>query len=408
MSLRPAGQIPDFAATANFPAGPDPWSGQPTKADPGASLIAQGFTPHALLAAEEMNWLLNRLGLWLRYQDTIEVQTWSAENDPVLINNQNENVLIWSPQLWRYFIGGTDSTDQNTPKVYTSVNGETWTNDAAPTLTPDGFFQQYQLAGGDPGGKLLCWINHNSVSTNYLRSNAGVYAASAHGALQFNHVAVWITDRWVIGGVNATHPVMHTLDPADVQTSITLPGGGSVVAGIRMLATNGTAFVAVAAGTSDIWYGTPTGTITHVTPTFSGVPTGLVYVAPEALYWLTTDNGHVYTSPTGAAWTLRYTASGFTFPGGYSTQTGALASLGGLAVAQVLVTVPGGTVAGLAVGVDKGTVWALYVPPFGSPSGTGEALVGLAIVENRLAAVRRKGVSASDGIRLSYSLRVLA
>lgn len=52
-----------FAGNATY-GGTDPWSGDPTKVDPGTPRKAEGFVPDKL-PAEWLNWLLNAIGAWI-------------------------------------------------------------------------------------------------------------------------------------------------------------------------------------------------------------------------------------------------------------------------------------------------------------------------------------------------------
>lgn len=52
-----------FAGNSTY-GGADPWSGDPTKVDPGTPRKAEGFVPDKL-PAEWLNWMLNALGAWI-------------------------------------------------------------------------------------------------------------------------------------------------------------------------------------------------------------------------------------------------------------------------------------------------------------------------------------------------------
>jgi hypothetical protein len=53
--------IDDWASDANFPAGSDPWSSQPTKDEPIAGVKATGFRPGRKLPAQWLNWLFGTI-----------------------------------------------------------------------------------------------------------------------------------------------------------------------------------------------------------------------------------------------------------------------------------------------------------------------------------------------------------
>lgn len=58
---------PDWASDANYPAGSDPWSSQPTKVQPDPSDETQGFVPATRPPAQWWNWILNLLSAWVVY-----------------------------------------------------------------------------------------------------------------------------------------------------------------------------------------------------------------------------------------------------------------------------------------------------------------------------------------------------
>lgn len=57
---------PQFATDVNYPAGGDPWSGQPNKVDP-ATLAQTGFIPATYLASEHVNYELGNHGDWINF-----------------------------------------------------------------------------------------------------------------------------------------------------------------------------------------------------------------------------------------------------------------------------------------------------------------------------------------------------
>jgi hypothetical protein len=61
--------IATIATDAAFAADGDPWSGDPTKVDPGAGRIAEGFEPD-LLPAAWLNFVLNAITAWVNYLKT--------------------------------------------------------------------------------------------------------------------------------------------------------------------------------------------------------------------------------------------------------------------------------------------------------------------------------------------------
>lgn len=68
MSQRPL-VAPGWATDASYPAGIDPWSGQPNKSQPSAGKIGTGFIPNTDVAAEEVNYELNNVAGFSGYLD---------------------------------------------------------------------------------------------------------------------------------------------------------------------------------------------------------------------------------------------------------------------------------------------------------------------------------------------------
>lgn len=69
---------PDWATDVNFPAGGDPWSGQPNKVTPSAGEVQVGFEPKQRPPAEFHNYIWNNHGQWINYLSSREVfrETW--------------------------------------------------------------------------------------------------------------------------------------------------------------------------------------------------------------------------------------------------------------------------------------------------------------------------------------------
>jgi len=63
--------LPVWATDASYPAGSDPWSGEPTKVEPLSGEQALGWEPGKKPAAEWMNWKDNLVYQWLAWLDGI-------------------------------------------------------------------------------------------------------------------------------------------------------------------------------------------------------------------------------------------------------------------------------------------------------------------------------------------------
>jgi hypothetical protein len=59
--------VPTWATDANYPAGPEPEAGTPTKVEPLAGKQAIGWRPSEYPPAQYLNWAMNLAGQWAQY-----------------------------------------------------------------------------------------------------------------------------------------------------------------------------------------------------------------------------------------------------------------------------------------------------------------------------------------------------
>lgn len=437
MSLRPGGEPPLFANTANYPAGSDPWSGGPSKVDPGAGIKAQGFVPGDKLPAQFVNWLLNAQGGWLSYQDTLEVRTYSQPSIPQasshdLANMLQDNCIIFNAENSKYFAAGQDQTDSNIPLVLRSSNGETWVSDGAPVITPDATPQTYQIADS-PANGIFAWIAHGSGSPYYRRGSDGVWAALSLSVPQKTFVARWFIDRWVFAGeVSGPHVGVNTWKPntntgaSGTLGSPSLPGSSGVTLSSffapLMAASSSLLIVGAPSGAADLWT-TPDGvTFTHVPNPFAGGASllFLVWNPGDSLFYAgTIESGvsKVYVSSDGASWSAVFTWTGWAWSRSRaqaaidnSYAVGIAAAQGGLVVAQVQrSTLDGAIESGLAIGRNAGSDWDVIANPnqVATRMGVGSSLSSIALVGDRIATIREDDPTNNRGGAVSYSLRIV-
>lgn len=88
-----------WASDANFPAGSDPWSGEPTKVAPDAGEIAAGHTPGVIVPAETENWWKNRTDARLEALEGTETLVLAIDSayfdDAVVLHDVANEQLIF-------------------------------------------------------------------------------------------------------------------------------------------------------------------------------------------------------------------------------------------------------------------------------------------------------------------------
>jgi hypothetical protein len=160
-------------------------------------------------------------------------------------------------------------------------------------------------------------------------------------------------------------------------------------------------------------------TWTHATVATGQPFAGLVWNEADHLFYALIQGGgltQVWTSPTGAAWTLAATITAFSFSRSRaehlidtSRAVVPMAALGGLVVASAQFTTPDAQIVGmLAVGRNKGQDWDVIQGNnlVTTEAGTSSSLSAIQLVDNRLVTVRDDDVAGSHGTALSYSQRL--
>ena len=91
---------PTWATDANYAAGGDPWSGQPTKVAPSGGVIAKGQIPETGFDTQIWNWLLANHGDWLVYLRELLTGNGFHFRDDFLYKNTG---------IWTEAVGGTNT-----------------------------------------------------------------------------------------------------------------------------------------------------------------------------------------------------------------------------------------------------------------------------------------------------------
>lgn len=136
--------VPSWATEANYPAGPNPWNGQPTKVQPSGDL----WTPNTKAAAEERNWLDNQLTTGLQ-----QIVNWTAQDPAMnwapegLVAGTGPGASAWDPVNNVWLISSWSTSAWPTPSV------AVWAGNSQ-----DAFAQQTAVpwsASGAPGWSQL-------------------------------------------------------------------------------------------------------------------------------------------------------------------------------------------------------------------------------------------------------------
>lgn len=101
--LRPA-TLPLYATDANYPAGPEPEAGTPTKVAPTSGELAVGYRPGAKPTAQKFNWWRNLVGEWVDHLDDVRV------DEPWMFNAADP--AAFADNGWTY-----TATNADTPTI---------------------------------------------------------------------------------------------------------------------------------------------------------------------------------------------------------------------------------------------------------------------------------------------------
>lgn len=190
--------LPTWATDTNFPAGVNSWSGTPTKVEPTSGKKAGGFVPKTKLPAQEMNWKLSDMGLWVNYFNDDELRKkslkrlymeedfiggsslparWTLTGTGTWFGSANGVVVLGSSGALFAPIGVIGTNDFHAACYITNAN----------TGVPDPTFQIYDQAvgvGANPSIRVLAsrLYSNWAVSLNGASSvDTGVaYGASAY------------------------------------------------------------------------------------------------------------------------------------------------------------------------------------------------------------------------------------
>lgn len=369
--LRPAKWA---TAEINYPAGGNPWNGQPVIVAPAGDI----FTPNTGVAAEELNYTLNKAtGGSADAQDlaiSAALNNWTAPQTAAgLAAGYVFRDAMWDASLnaWVWFARNAVTATN----VYRSWNGrDFWqwaavASDAAACGGAHGgavFF----LSSATSGGHNATYINSSGTVTH--PSLSGISSTDVGVVDWFANANCWIIYNVQGFGATSTSALFASPDGATFAsptipaawTSSTNHAGTNpgTVFGAQSATTFLLAYGGVTAGTDTSRLGQITGsaynalTFTDITPAVctGKVITGLAYSANDGLWGLLVADGvgagRLYTSPDLVNWNLVH-LFGTVFPVG-------LAVVGSVWAVGVAYTWNGGTVARTLISSDVATLGA--------------------------------------------------
>lgn len=359
MSGRPVGAIPVWATLVSYPAGTEPWAGTDTKAHPGLSKLARGLDPGDRPPAQWLNWAFNGLGVQLLVHDAVEalnwgvthnMSTWTASGHTCMAHDRDRG--------WFWATGGSGGVGA----LRYSHNGRNWSTPGAVYSTPPLSF--IGLAFNLTGVGLICEDGNHVYRLPTANAASGattITQITVASALNFRGIYYQADeDVFLLWGRNATgSPAVWTADETGAVTSRPLPDQASYASAITLAAVGiqgGVVFADVTTGYRQWSAASVVGSWTDDgEPSFTSAPRAISFNASENLYMVTCQGGHVYTSATGASWTLAGNA-------GVKFMDHGLACFGATWVALGLATsLAQGDQARLLVSVDNGQTWT-WIP----------------------------------------------
>ena len=415
--MRPAGLPPSWATTVNYPAGTDDWSGSSTKVDPGTTKVANGFLPGERIAAEHLNFELNRFAQFVTYLDTIEARNWTQQVEVDVRTNVSFNALEYDEANQRFWLGGTSrSGGDDEAKLFWSLNGIDWAEEGSvPTRPMIGALQTIQIAPS-VSGILLSWDTTNGKSWFAFRATNGTWTTSTNQPADIIATFAIYNDtstKWEIFGHRngSTQPRIWTVTNTDIWVESTLTSASSHLGLITLAAIKPASSTKIAINsTGGVWKFNLIAAAWQFTASpFASTPKGLTWWDAEGVFLVVCTGGEVYSSDDGASWTLRTTVSGVSFDG-CTSGPGGLTAIGGLVVSPCVIdTANGGIQQVLAIGWDLGQSWDSVSLPVVDPSlgvGGSRGVQSLVFMDRRLGILRRAGSTSGEGARVTFGMRV--
>jgi hypothetical protein len=347
MPTRPSAS-PLYATDSTLASGPE--SGQPTRLNPGAGILAQGLLAGVKLTARVLSHVLGTHGDWVDYLDQKTLPL-SALNWPERATYTNGSTLDASiPIAWDP-LPSTQGDNANTgifmvtttdTKSITSDDGTLWRNEVSFGGTLG--VAAYDLAVGQSSG-VRAFLASGLGNTNLIRTvDAGTtWTLAASGIPSSSALCNGAGEVWVACG--AFGAIQRSTDGGLTWSAagVTISGWGL---GAKRIVWNGSLFVMIAGSALNKIASSPDG-LTWTVHTLSSTQTwvGLAYSATEDLWMAISDGGAITTSANGTTWSTVVSVA--------NAVAKDLAVIGSLWVAPTR----SGDFGGIAYSVDRGVTW---------------------------------------------------
>ncbi len=380
-ATRPKGPTPILASTDLYPSSLNPWSLQPTKADPGLAILAAGFLPNDPIVIEWWNFLHNQIGRRVALTDLIDAKNWpEPAREAGIIGSgagSDSGEISYAPWHARkplYFV------NNGTASIWTSKDdGYTWSADHT------------------PGGTFYPSIAHLDQATAAIYVNGGNYRVVGNGpdglgdetgwdALTLgsspNLLSVVVGDPYISGGAFWVGGRTTTPRPGIWK----VPANGGLLSGAAQLfkgpASGADAVTMIACGpqykiggsfvaANSLWrWEDNVGAAASVTPPTSKEIRDLLWIPEEGIYMLLTagtDPSEVWISSTGAtgSWSQRVQgAASILQVGEFDFRSAAVRG------STIVAAYTRGTEHGLVISTDAGISWEWIPDPMYRHNGT--------------------------------------
>lgn len=327
MSGRPATGPAQWASDDVYDSAGKNWNTKPTKLQPSAGRIAEGFEPGERIPAEFFNWLANNFGVHLQYLDGLQAQTWSVAkeiNTNVWALDGTEHYpLIWDPWTRGYWMNGPQSGGAVGGHLYTSPNGVDWTDSGFTSSDePVGLAVAYDTLSKGTGGMIMPLVS-NRIHKRGVADDPSTWANVNEATATSFQGCEWDPNSganglwWIFGKGSDGHPGIWTATEslaAITKRTINSPGSGA--GKILYFAQNedGSKYVMAgdwndgAGNIPQIWYTTAFSVawtkVGSVASLFGAgtVITALRYDRASKLFVATEIHGAVWVSVDGATW----------------------------------------------------------------------------------------------------------